>query len=112
MNGPMAGFAFEQGELVCDGVPLARIAREVGTPTYVYSAQLISDRYADLDSAFAAVPHRLHYAIKANATTAVTRHLRNLGAGANANSGGELEVALRADSAGRNRLHGCRQDAR
>ncbi len=43
-----------------------------------------------------AYPHRLHYAIKANATLAIVRHLRELGARADANSGGEIEVALRA----------------
>jgi diaminopimelate decarboxylase len=38
----------------------------------------------------------VHYAIKANSTLAIVRHLRAAGAAADANSGGELEVALRA----------------
>ena len=42
------------------------------------------------------IPHRLHYAIKANSTLAVVRLMRELGARADANSGGEIEVALRA----------------
>jgi diaminopimelate decarboxylase len=68
----------------------------VGTPTYVYSGALLTERYQALERPFADVPHRLHYAIKANATLAIVRHLRQLGAAADANSGGELEVALRA----------------
>jgi diaminopimelate decarboxylase len=63
---------------------------------HVYSAALIRERYRALDAAFASRPHRLHYAIKANSTTAVVRELRSLGARADANSGGEIEVALRA----------------
>jgi diaminopimelate decarboxylase len=38
----------------------------------------------------------LHYALKANSTLAIARLLRGLGAGADANSGGEIDVALRA----------------
>jgi diaminopimelate decarboxylase len=96
MGGPMAGFASDDRGLVCDDVPVAEIAARVGTPVHVYSAALIRERYRALDAAFASRPHRLHYAIKANSTTAVVRELRSLGARADANSGGEIEVALRA----------------
>jgi diaminopimelate decarboxylase len=91
------GFTFDavQG-LCCDGVPLAEIAAQAGTPTYVYSAASIRAAWTRLDRAFAAVPHCAHYALKANSTRAVLRVLRALGSGADANSGGEIEVALRA----------------
>ena len=91
----MRGFV-RNVELMCEGVPLAAIARETGTPVHVYSTAVLSDRYRRLDAAFAGYPHRLHYAIKANATLAVVRHLRALGARADANSLGEIEVARRA----------------
>ena len=42
------------------------------------------------------MPHALHYALKANSTLAMVRLLRELGSGADANSVGEIEVALRA----------------
>jgi len=92
----MAGFALEQGVIACDGVPLPDVAAAAGTPVHVYSAALIDERYRALDRALAGAPHRLHYAIKANATLGVVRRLRALGAGADVNSAGELEVALRA----------------
>ena len=91
----VTGFTFIDGVLSADGVSLEAIARQVGTPAYVYSAGVLTERFAALDAAFAAVPHRLHYALKANSTLAVVRHLRALGASADVNSGGELEVALR-----------------
>lgn len=96
MHGPVTGFTRQDGVLVCDGVSLAAIAEAVGTPTHVYSGALLDERFRRLDAAFAGVPHRLHYAIKANATLDVVRRLRLHGAGADANSGGEIEVALRA----------------
>ncbi len=82
--------------LTCDGIPLAEIASRAGTPTFVYSAASIRAAWQRFDAAFAGVPHALHYALKANSTLAVIRLLRELGSGADANSGGELEVALRA----------------
>ena len=56
----------------------------------------ITERYRAIDDAFGAYPHSLHYALKANSTLAISRLLRSLGAGADANSGGEIDVALRA----------------
>lgn len=92
----MSGFIYHQNSLHCDGVPLTAIAEEVGTPTYVYSAGLIRARYTELADAFAAYPAALHYALKANSNLAIVRLLRSLGASADANSIGEIDLALRA----------------
>jgi diaminopimelate decarboxylase len=78
------------------GVPLADLAARFGTPLYAYSADMIAARYREVDQAFSGYPHTLHYALKANSTLAIARLVRGLGAAADANSGGEIEVALRA----------------
>jgi diaminopimelate decarboxylase len=77
-------------------LPLDAIASNVGTPVYVYSAASIRAAYQELDRALDSVPHALHYALKANSTLAIARLLHELGSGADANSVGEIEVALRA----------------
>ena len=82
--------------LGCDGVSLGSIVEEVGTPVYVYSARAIREAYCALDTAFADYPHAIHYALKANSTLGIARLLRSLGSRADANSGGEIAVALRA----------------
>jgi diaminopimelate decarboxylase len=92
----VSGFHRRQGELHCDEVHVGRIAREAGTPVHVYSAALLTERLRILDEAFAGCEHRLHYALKANSTLAIVRLVRELGAAADANSGGEIQVALRA----------------
>lgn len=92
----MTGFARQNGTLACDGVPLAGMAAAEGTPLYVYSAATVVARYRAIDEAFASYPHAMHYALKANSTLAIARLLRGLGSGADANSGGEIDVALRA----------------
>jgi diaminopimelate decarboxylase len=82
--------------LLCDGVSVQSIVDRVGTPVYVYSAQAIRHAYQAIDVAFADYPHAIHYALKANSTLAIVRLLRLLGSRADANSGGEIAVALRA----------------
>lgn len=93
-----SGFARAEqgGTLVCEGVPLDRVAADVGTPTYVYSAAMVRDRFTRLDAALAPMPHRVHYTLKANSNAAILRVLRELGAGVDVVSGGELYRALRA----------------
>ena len=80
----------------CEGVPLERIARDVGTPVYVYSGATIRDRYARLERMLAPVPHRIHYTLKANSSRGILALIRELGAGVDVVSGGELHRALRA----------------
>ena len=89
-------FALQDRHLACDGVSLASIAEHAGTPVYVYSARAVREAYRAIDDAFAGYPHAMHYALKANSTLAILRLLRELGSRADANSIGELQVALRA----------------
>ena len=84
------------GHALGEGVALDRIAEEVGTPAYVYSAAMVRDRYQRLDGALAALPHRVHYTLKANSNAGLLRVLKELGAGVDVVSGGELYRALRA----------------
>jgi len=85
--------------LVMEGVPLVRIARELGTPTWVYGAGTIRARLASLQAAVqsAGLPAHVHYAVKANDHLAVLRLMEAGGAGADVVSEGEL---LRAREAG------------
>jgi diaminopimelate decarboxylase len=76
-------------------VALEDIAAGVGTPAFVYDAATIRAAYARLDSAFGGTPHAIHYALKANSTLSLVRLIRSLGSAADANSMGEVDVALR-----------------
>jgi diaminopimelate decarboxylase len=84
------------GTLLMRGVSLAAIAAREGTPTYVYDAAGIRERYAELDAAFGELPHRICFAVKANANLAVLHLLEQVGSGADIVSGGELLRALAA----------------
>ena len=78
-------------ELQCDGVSVERIAAKIGTPAYAYSRKSIEDAYRRLHRAFGPLPHRLCYALKANANLSVLRVLAGLGSSFDIVSGGELE---------------------
>jgi diaminopimelate decarboxylase len=85
--------------LACEGVPLARIAAEVGTPVYVYSRATLERHFTVFRDALAAagvVDPLIAYAVKANSNVAVLKVLGNLGAGADTVSEGEVRRALAA----------------
>lgn len=81
-------------ELYCEQVPLRRIAAAVGTPCYIYSAGTLLRHYQAFAAAFAAVPHLIAFALKANANVAILRLFAREGGGADIVSGGELHRAL------------------
>jgi diaminopimelate decarboxylase len=83
--------------LLLEGVSLARIAAELGTPAWVYSAGTMRARLAELKAALAGLDVHIHYAVKANDHLAVLRVFAEGGAGADVVSEGEL---LRARAAG------------
>jgi diaminopimelate decarboxylase len=89
-------FAYREGLLHAEAVPLDAIAAEVGTPCYVYAANAIRARYHALQRAFAHRDALVCYALKANSNLAVVRLLANAGAGADTVSGGEVRRALAA----------------
>ena len=80
--------------MLCDGVSIDALAREHGTPLYVYSGAKIDEAYRRFDAAFGAIPHLVCYAAKANSSLAILRRLAALGAGADVVSGGELRACL------------------
>ena len=79
-----------------DAALLESIAAAVGTPAFVYDAAAVRRAYRTLDAAFGDAPHAIHYALKANSALAVARLLHGLGSAADANSMGEVDIALRA----------------
>jgi diaminopimelate decarboxylase len=92
----VTAFAYQHSILTADDVPLADVARALGTPTYVYSASVVRERFAAFDRAFRGHPHAVHVALKANSSLAIVRLLVECGASVDANSIGEIEVARRA----------------
>ncbi|MGA2856832.1 MAG: diaminopimelate decarboxylase [Candidatus Sulfotelmatobacter sp.] len=83
--------------LHAEGVALAKLAAQYGTPVYVYSRETIDSRYDVFHGAFRAVPHTICYSVKANSNLSILRLLARKGCGFDVVSGGELERVLTAD---------------
>jgi diaminopimelate decarboxylase len=80
-------------------VCLSDIAREFGTPCYVYSRAAIESAFRAFDAGLAGVDHLVCYAVKANSNLAILDLLARLGAGFDIVSGGELARVLAAGGA-------------
>ena len=92
----MHDFHYREGELYCEDVPLSRIAKEVGTPCYIYSHHTLVRHFRVYDGAFKNIPHIVAFAMKANSNLAVLRLMAKEGSGVDIVSGGELYRALKA----------------
>ena len=86
----MNHFHERRGALWAEEVPLSRIAEEVGTPTYVYSAATLRRHIGVVQSAFVSVPTVVCYSVKANSTLAVLKLFSDAGSGFDIVSHGEL----------------------
>lgn len=92
----MHSFQYQHDVLHCEGVSLDQLAKEHGTPCYVYSHETLVRHFQAVDSAFNAIPHIIAFAMKANSNLAILRLMASLGSGADIVSGGELYRALTA----------------
>lgn len=92
----MDQFSYRDGQLFAEQVAVADIARDHGTPAYLYSRAAFEGHYRAYDEALADRPHLICYAVKANSNLAVLNVLARLGAGFDIVSAGELERVLRA----------------
>lgn len=92
----MHHFAYRGGVLNAEAVRLDKLAANVGTPFYCYSAATLERHYKVFAGAFDDVDALVCYAMKANSNQAVIKTLANLGAGADVVSEGELKRARAA----------------
>ena len=92
----MSAFAYRNGGLHAEDVPLREIAAQHGTPCYVYSRAALTAAYRDFDTAFTGHVHLICYAVKANANLAILNLFARLGCGFDIVSGGELARVLAA----------------
>ena len=97
----MRHFSYWNGHLYCEGVSVEKIAREVGTPFYLYSHRILLDNYRSFHSGLGKIRHLICYAFKANSNATLCKILADAGSGADVASLGELKQALELGLPGR-----------
>ncbi len=89
-------FSYRNGGLCAENVPLAEIAKQHGTPAFVYSRAAIESAYREFSDACAERDALICYSVKANSNLAILNLLARLGSGFDIVSGGELARVLAA----------------
>src|SRR5438034_4747649 len=89
-------FNYKSGELYCEDVAAEKIARDVGTPVYVYSKATFLHHYRQIADAFRPVNATICYSIKSCGNIHICKLLAQEGCGFDVTSGGELFRALQA----------------
>jgi diaminopimelate decarboxylase len=92
----MHSFRYVGNKLFCEGVSIESLAKEHGTPLYVYSQRTLTDHFQKLDRAMTGVDHLVCFAMKSNSNLAVLRTLADLGSGFDIVSAGELQRVIAA----------------
>lgn len=92
----MQDFIDRDGQLCAEQLPLSVLAKQHGTPLYVYSRAAFTRHYQDYANALGDHAGMICYAVKANSNIAVLNTLAKLGAGFDIVSEGELERVLLA----------------
>ena len=92
----MHHFHYIDNRLFCEEVPVSEVARQMGTPLYLYSHATLRQHYRAFDGAFGYIGHLTCFSMKSNSSLAIVRLLAREGGGADIVSGGELYRALRA----------------
>ena len=92
----MHHFQYQNSELYCEDVPISEIARDVGTPFYLYSHATLKQHFKAFDGAFQGIKHLTCFSMKSNSSLAILRLFAQQGGGVDIVSGGELYRALKA----------------
>ena len=92
----MHHFQYQKDELYCEEVPVSEIARNVGTPFYLYSHATLRQHFRAFDGAFGDLRHLTCFSMKSNSNLAILRLFAGEGGGVDIVSGGELHRALKA----------------
>jgi diaminopimelate decarboxylase len=89
-------FNYKNGELYCEDVPVEHIARDIGTPAYIYSAATVLHHYRQIADAFKPINATICYSIKSCGNINLCKLLAQAGCSFDVTSGGELFRALQA----------------
>ena len=87
---------YKKGHFYIENVSAKNIARQFGTPSYVYSYSKIKDNIINFKKKFKTINPLICFSVKSNANLHILSLINKFGLGADVVSKGELLVALKA----------------
>jgi diaminopimelate decarboxylase len=89
-------FRYKDGRLHAEGAEVERIARQVGTPVYIYSKATFLDHLEKTQRAYSGLETTVCYSVKACGNINILKFMAQAGSGFDIVSGGELYRVLQA----------------
>ena len=84
-----------EGQLCIENIPVINLAREYGSPLFIYSAEQIKNNFEKYQNELGS-NDLICYAVKANSNLHILKLLSELGSGFDVVSGNELKRCLKA----------------
>ncbi len=106
----MHHFAYRDGRLFAEEIPVEKIAQEVGTPFYCYSHATLERHFQAFEASLGSVPHLVCFSVKSNSNLAVLNVFLNQGAGLDVVSGGAVPGPEGRGGPEEDRVRRCGQD--
>ncbi|MDP5170301.1 MAG: diaminopimelate decarboxylase [Bacteroidia bacterium] len=92
----LSSLTIEDGQYQIQGLNVLDLCEQFGTPLYVYDADRIRHQYQEMTEAFAGLPHKIKYPVKALSNLSILKYFKHLGAGLDTVSLAEAEIGLLA----------------
>ena len=89
-------FEYKEGNLFAENVSVETIAREVGTPVYIYSKATFIEHLHKIQQAYSQIDTTICYSVKACANINILKFMAEAGSGFDIVSGGELYRVMQA----------------
>ena len=89
-------FQYKNNQLMAENLPVKQLAKQFGTPLYIYSKATLERHWHAFNNAFGEHPHLVCFAVKSNPNIAILNVMAKLGSGFDIVSQGELERVLAA----------------
>ena len=89
-------FGYKKGRLFAENMEVESIARDVGTPVYIYSKATFKDHLQKIHKAYRGLETTVCYSVKACGNINILRFMAEAGSGFDIVSGGELYRVLEA----------------
>jgi diaminopimelate decarboxylase len=90
----MSSFKYISSELFCENVSLAQIAKDYGTPSYVYSKKAIEENAKSYVNSFDNPKNLACFAVKSLSNISILKIIKDMGCGFDIVSGGELHRVM------------------
>jgi diaminopimelate decarboxylase len=89
-------FEYKEGNLFAENVSVETIAKEVGTPVYIYSKATFKEHLQKIQQAYSQIDTTICYSVKACGNINILKFMAEAGSGFDIVSGGELYRVIKA----------------